>query len=200
MVRRESRSLPGVGRVTDGNPGRDHPRLPHPAARPSPRHPPSASLKNRRRTTSGKSWPPTACSVTPPAAPTTTAQPPTPPHHRPPAHTGRHLLTVPLSAASTSPSPTEPPTPLQPMSHRHHCGPARCAGTDSCAIRAEQLAHNPNHYSTPPRTLMGTDTSSAVDQPVTAANPKPPRDKVMRIATMTKTRRSPYPTAGYRRP
>ena len=34
---------------------------------------------------------------------------------------------------------------------------------------------------------MGTDTSSALDQPrVTAANTKPPRDKVMRIATMTK--------------
>ena len=34
---------------------------------------------------------------------------------------------------------------------------------------------------------MGTDTSSALDQPtMTAANPKPPRDKVMRIATMTK--------------
>ena len=34
---------------------------------------------------------------------------------------------------------------------------------------------------------MATDTSSAVDQPrITAANPKPPRDKVMRIATMTK--------------
>ena len=33
---------------------------------------------------------------------------------------------------------------------------------------------------------MATDTSSAVDQPrITAANPKPPRDKVMRIATMT---------------
>ena len=34
---------------------------------------------------------------------------------------------------------------------------------------------------------MGTDTKIAVDQPgMTAANPKPPRDKVMRIATMTK--------------
>lgn len=33
---------------------------------------------------------------------------------------------------------------------------------------------------------MGTDTSSALDQPrVTVANTKPPRDKVMRIATMT---------------
>ena len=34
---------------------------------------------------------------------------------------------------------------------------------------------------------MGTDTSSALDQPaMTAPTPKPPRDKVMRIATMTK--------------
>ena len=34
---------------------------------------------------------------------------------------------------------------------------------------------------------MSTDTSSALDQPtMTAATPKPPRDKVMRIATMTK--------------
>ena len=34
---------------------------------------------------------------------------------------------------------------------------------------------------------MGTDTSSALDQPtMTAANLKPPRDKVMRIATMAK--------------
>jgi predicted XRE-type DNA-binding protein len=33
---------------------------------------------------------------------------------------------------------------------------------------------------------MGTDTSSALDQPrMTVANPKPARDKVMRIATMT---------------
>ena len=50
---------------------------------------------------------------------------------------------------------------------------------------------------------MGTDTSIALDQPtMTAATPKPPRDKVMRIATMTKaaTRRSPYSTTGYRQP
>jgi len=34
---------------------------------------------------------------------------------------------------------------------------------------------------------MSTDTSSALDQPtVTAATPKNPRDKVMRIATMTR--------------
>jgi predicted XRE-type DNA-binding protein len=34
---------------------------------------------------------------------------------------------------------------------------------------------------------MSTDTSSALDQPtMTAPTPKPPRDKVMRIATMTK--------------
>ncbi|HZN82950.1 MAG TPA: proteasome activator [Mycobacterium sp.] len=34
---------------------------------------------------------------------------------------------------------------------------------------------------------MSTDTSSALDQPTTTApTPKPPRDKVMRIATMTK--------------
>jgi predicted XRE-type DNA-binding protein len=34
---------------------------------------------------------------------------------------------------------------------------------------------------------MGADMSSALDQPtMTAANPKPPTDKVMRIATMTK--------------
>ena len=34
---------------------------------------------------------------------------------------------------------------------------------------------------------MGTDTSSALDQPShDSADPKPPRDKVMRIATMTK--------------
>ena len=34
---------------------------------------------------------------------------------------------------------------------------------------------------------MSTDTSSALDQPtVTAATPKNPRDKIMRIATMTR--------------
>jgi len=33
---------------------------------------------------------------------------------------------------------------------------------------------------------MGTDTSSALAQKTTAANPKPARDKVMRIATMTR--------------
>ena len=34
---------------------------------------------------------------------------------------------------------------------------------------------------------MSTDTSSALDQPTaTAATPKNPRDKVMRIATMTR--------------
>ena len=34
---------------------------------------------------------------------------------------------------------------------------------------------------------MSTDTSSALDQPTaTAATPKTPRDKVMRIATMTR--------------
>ena len=34
---------------------------------------------------------------------------------------------------------------------------------------------------------MGTDTRTALDQPsMTAPTPKPPRDKVMRIATMTK--------------
>lgn len=31
---------------------------------------------------------------------------------------------------------------------------------------------------------MGTDTSSALAQKMTAANPKPARDKVMRIATI----------------
>ena len=36
---------------------------------------------------------------------------------------------------------------------------------------------------------MGTDTRTALDQPsMTAPTPKPPRDKVMRIATMTKPR------------
>jgi hypothetical protein len=52
---------------------------------------------------------------------------------------------------------------------------------------------------------MGTDTSSAFDQPrMTAATPKPPRDKVMRIATMTKqlldeVRTHPLDTAGLHR-
>ena len=52
---------------------------------------------------------------------------------------------------------------------------------------------------------MGTDTSSALDQPsMTGANPKPPRDKVMRIATMTKqlldeVRTHPLDTAGLNR-
>jgi predicted XRE-type DNA-binding protein len=52
---------------------------------------------------------------------------------------------------------------------------------------------------------MGTDTSSAVDQPrMTATNPKPPRDKVMRIATMTKqlldeVRTHPLDTASFHR-
>ena len=49
---------------------------------------------------------------------------------------------------------------------------------------------------------MSTDTSSALDQPsMTAATPKHPRDKVMRIATMTKqlldeVRTQPLDTAG----
>ena len=49
---------------------------------------------------------------------------------------------------------------------------------------------------------MSTDTSSALDQlTMTAATPKPPRDKVMRIATMTKqlldeVRTQPLDTAG----
>ena len=52
---------------------------------------------------------------------------------------------------------------------------------------------------------MGTDTEIAVDQPgMTAANPKPPRDKVMRIATMTKqlldeVHTRPLDTAGLNR-
>ena len=52
---------------------------------------------------------------------------------------------------------------------------------------------------------MGTDTSSAVDQPtMTAPTPKPPRDKVMRIATMTKqlldeVRTQTLDTAGLKR-
>ena len=50
---------------------------------------------------------------------------------------------------------------------------------------------------------MGTDTSSALDQPsMTGATPKPPRDKVMRIATMTKqlldeVRTQPLDTAAF---
>ncbi len=52
---------------------------------------------------------------------------------------------------------------------------------------------------------MGTDTSSALDQPSMAgATPKPPRDKVMRIATMTnqlldEVRTQPLDTAGLHR-
>ena len=52
---------------------------------------------------------------------------------------------------------------------------------------------------------MGTDTSSALDQPsMKGATPKPPRDKVMRIATMTKQlldeiRTQTLDTAGLRR-
>jgi predicted XRE-type DNA-binding protein len=43
---------------------------------------------------------------------------------------------------------------------------------------------NPNHH---PEDRMNTDTSSPVDQSTTAeATPKPPRDKVMRIASLTK--------------
>lgn len=52
---------------------------------------------------------------------------------------------------------------------------------------------------------MSTDTSRALDQPtMTAPTPKPPRDKVMRIATMTKhlldeIRTQPLDTAGLKR-
>ena len=52
---------------------------------------------------------------------------------------------------------------------------------------------------------MGTDTSSALEKPsMTAATPKPPRDKVMRIATMTKqlldeVHTRPLDTAGLNR-
>src|SRR6476469_4551225 len=37
---------------------------------------------------------------------------------------------------------TAPQTPLHPIPQCHHCGPARCAGTDSCAIR-EHLGAQP---------------------------------------------------------
>ena len=76
--------------------------------------------------------------------PDTRHTPSSPPHHHNTAHNGRHLLTVSRPAASRSQSPTAVPTPMQPTSQRHHCGPARCAATDS-ANRAEQLAHDPNH-------------------------------------------------------
>jgi predicted XRE-type DNA-binding protein len=51
---------------------------------------------------------------------------------------------------------------------------------------------------------MGTDTSSALAQKMTAANPKPARDKVMRIATMTtqlldEIRNQPLDTASLNR-
>jgi len=52
---------------------------------------------------------------------------------------------------------------------------------------------------------MGTDTSSALEKPsMTAATPKPPRDKVMRIATITKqlldeVHTRPLDTAGLNR-
>ena len=52
---------------------------------------------------------------------------------------------------------------------------------------------------------MGIDTSSALDPPsMTAATPKPPRDKVMRVATMTKqlldeVHTRPLDTAGLNR-
>ncbi len=86
------------------------------------------------------------------------------------------------------------------MLQSRHCGPARRAGTDSCD-RAEPLAHNPNHHSTP-EDRMSTDTSSALDQlTMSGATPKHPRDKVMRLATMTKqlldeVRTQPLDTAG----
>ena len=50
---------------------------------------------------------------------------------------------------------------------------------------------------------MGTDTSIALDQPsMTAPTPKPPHDKVMRIATMTKQLLDEVHTqdTGYRQP
>ena len=120
----------------------------------------------------------------------------------PQAHKGRHLLTVPRPAASRSQSPTAAPTPLQPTSQRHHCGPARCAGTDSCD-RAEQPAHNPNHHSTPQRTRMGTDTEQRT-RPTNhdSGEPKTPAGQgyADRDHDQATTRRSPYPPTGYRRP
>ena len=56
----------------------------------------------------------------------------TPPPHRP--HGPTPVDRPPIGRVQI-PSPTEPPTPLQPMSQRHHCRPARCAGTDSRANR-----------------------------------------------------------------
>jgi len=86
---------------------------------------------------------------------------------------GRHLLTAPVLAASRSPSPTEPPTPLQPISQCHHCGPDRCAGTDSCAIR-EQPGRTTRITTPPTEEPMSTTTSSALDQPTqTAPTPNP---------------------------
>jgi hypothetical protein len=86
----ESRSLPGVGRVTDGNPGRDHPRLPHPATRPSPRHTPHTVLANRRRT-------PTASAGRLRPAP----RPHSPRRPRPRNRPRRHTTTTPLTRAHT---------------------------------------------------------------------------------------------------
>ena len=73
----------------------------------------------------------------------------TPPPHNPRGptpveHPGAGPVQIPITYPTT--------TTRSPMSHRHPCGPARCAGTDSCAIRAEQLAHNPNHLDHPQRT------------------------------------------------
>jgi curved DNA-binding protein CbpA len=50
----------------------------------------------------------------------------------------------PSAGGFRSRSPTATTTPLQPLSHRHRCGPARCAATAS-GDRAEHLGAHPNH-------------------------------------------------------
>src|SRR6476661_1747398 len=113
----------------------------------------------------------------------------------------RQLLAVPRPAAFGSQSLTAVPTPVQPTSQRHHCGPARCAGTDSCdraynrrttritipphrgpyGHRHQQRTRETKHDSGDPKTPAGQGYA----------------DRDHHQAT---TRRSPHPAIGYRGP
>ena len=150
--------------------------------------------------TYGRCWPPTPCCVTPLAAPTTTAQPPAPP-------------TPPQSPQGPTPADRPPAGRVQiPITHHAttttaaHVSDATIAGRPGAPAPIAAIVQNDwrtTRITIPPtEDRMSTDTSSALDQPtMSGATPKPPRDKVMRIATMTKqlldeVRTQPLDTAG----
>ena len=123
---------------------------------------------------------------------------------KPPAHRrqGPHLLTVPRRAASRSPSPTAPPPQPQPRFQSHHCVPARCAGTDSCAIvqndwRTTRITRPPHRGPHEHRYQQRTRSTNR-----DSGDPEKPAGQgyADRDHDQTTTRRSPYPNTGCRQP